>query len=82
MAWESGHAEIDVKLVNAAIVDVRIDGYKVTNPLGFQGKEIQIGVFNAFAPIVHLGALQTIAENLDLDLISIIRVRTSRWRDF
>lgn len=71
MAWESGHSEIDVKLVNAAIVDVRIDGYKVTNPLGFQGKEIQIGVFNAFAPIVHLGALQTITENLDLDLLSI-----------
>lgn len=71
MAWESGHAEIDVRLVNAAIVDVTIDGYKVTNPLGFQGKEVQIGVFNAFAPIVHLGALQTIAENLELDLLSI-----------
>lgn len=71
MSWESGYTEIDVKLVNAAIVDVRIDGYKVTNPLGFQGKEIQVGVFNAFAPIVHLGALQTIAENLDLDLLSI-----------
>jgi len=71
LAWESGHAEIDVRLVNAAIVDVRIDGYKVTNPLGFQGKEVQVGVFNAFAPIVHLGALQTIAEALDLDLLSI-----------
>lgn len=71
MSWESGYTEIDVKLVNAAIVDVRIDGYKVTNPLGFQGKEIQVGVFNAFAPIVHLGALQTIAENLELDLLSI-----------
>lgn len=71
MAWESGHSEIDVKLVNAAVVEVRIDGYKVTNPLGFQGKEVQIGVFNAFAPIVHLGALQTIAENLDLDLLAI-----------
>lgn len=71
LAWESGHAEIDVRLVNAAIVDVRIDGYKVTNPLGFQGKEVQVGVFNAFAPIVHLGALQTIAEALNLDLISV-----------
>ena len=71
LAWESGHSEIDVRLVNAAIVDVRIDGYKVTNPLGFQGKEVQVGVFNAFAPIVHLGALQTIAEALDLDLLSI-----------
>lgn len=71
LAWETGHAEIDVKLVNAAVVDVRIDGYKVTNPLGFQGKEVQVGIFNAFAPIVHLGALQTIAQNLQLDLLSI-----------
>lgn len=71
LAWETGQSEIDVRLVNAAIVEVRIDGYKVTNPLGFQGKEVQVGVFNAFAPIVHLGALQTIAEKLDLDLLSI-----------
>ena len=53
LSWETGHAEIDVKLVNAAVVDVKIDGYKVTNPLGFQGREIQVGVFNAFAPIVQ-----------------------------
>lgn len=71
LAWETGHQEIDVKLVNSAIVDVRIDGYKVTNPLGFQGKEVSVGIFNSFAPIIHLGALTTIAENLDLDLLSI-----------
>lgn len=71
LAWETGHSEIDVRLVNAAIVDVKIDGYKVTNPLGFQGKDVEVGVFNAFAPIVHLGALQTIAEELELDLLSV-----------
>ena len=71
LAFETGHKEINVKLVNSAIVDVKIDGYHVTNPLGFQGKEIEVGVFNAFAPNVHLGALQTVAESLDLDLISI-----------
>jgi len=71
LSWESGHPELDVKLVNAAIVDVRIDGYKVTNPIGFQGKQIEVSVYNSFAPIVHLGALQTIAENLGLDLLSI-----------
>lgn len=71
LAFETGHKEINVKLVNAAVVDVKIDGYHVTNPLGFQGKEIEVGVFNAFAPNVHLGALQTIAESLDLDLLSI-----------
>ena len=71
LAWETGYSEIDVKLVNSAVVDVKIDGYRVTNPIGFQGRDIQVGIFNAFAPIVHLGALQTIAEGLNLDLLSI-----------
>jgi len=71
LAFETGHKEVNVKLVNSAVVDVKIDGYHVTNPLGFQGREIEVGVFNAFAPKVHLGALQTIAESLDLDLLSI-----------
>jgi len=71
LSWETGYNEIDVKLVNGSITDVKIDGYKVTNPIGFQGKEVSIGVFNAFAPLVHLGALQTIASDLGLDLISI-----------
>ena len=71
LAWETGYREIDVRLVNSAVVDVRIDGYRVTNPVGFQGRDISIGVFNAFAPIVHLGALQTITEGLGLDLLSV-----------
>jgi cell division protein FtsA len=72
LAFETGHKELNVKLVNAAVADVKIDGYHVTNPLGFQGKELEISVFNSFAPNVHLGALQTIAESLDLDLLSIV----------
>ncbi|TSC96420.1 MAG: Actin-like ATPase involved in cell division-like protein [Candidatus Berkelbacteria bacterium Licking1014_2] len=72
LAWETGHQELDVKLVNAAIVNVKIDGYKVTNPLGFQGREIAVSVFNSFAPIVHLGALQTVVEELGLDLMSVV----------
>ena len=71
LAWETGYSEIDVRLVNSAIVDVRIDGYKVTNPIGFQGRDMSVGIFNAFAPIVHLGALQTVAEELSLDLLAI-----------
>lgn len=71
LAWETGLAEIDIKLINAAIVDVRIDGYRINNPLGFQGKEVSVGVFNAYAPLVHLGALQTIAATLNLDLLNI-----------
>ena len=71
LSWETGHNEMDVRLINAAIVDVKIDGYKITNPVGFQGKDVSISVFNAYAPLVHLGALQTIAAELSMDLLSI-----------
>ncbi|MEA1925795.1 MAG: cell division FtsA domain-containing protein [Patescibacteria group bacterium] len=71
LAWETGHKEIDVKLINATIVSVKIDGYRITNPMGFQGRDVSISVFNAYAPMVHLGALQKIADELDLELISI-----------
>ena len=68
---ETGHQEMDIKLVNTAIVDVRIDDYKVSNPIGFQGKIIEVSVYNAFAPNIHLSALQTIAEQLEFDLLSV-----------
>ncbi|MBU1151515.1 hypothetical protein KJ632_01655, partial [Patescibacteria group bacterium] len=71
LSYETGYNEIDVKLVNAAIVDTRIDGYKVTNPIGFQGKEVTLSIFNAFAPLVHFGALQTIAAEIDRELLAI-----------
>lgn len=70
ISWETGQ-DIDVKLINAAIVDVRIDGYQVTNPIGFQGKDVSVSIFNAYAPMIHLGALQTIADELHIDLLSI-----------
>lgn len=70
ISWETGQ-DIDVKLINAAIVDVRIDGYQVNNPIGFQGRDVSVSIFNAYAPMIHLGALQTIADELRIDLLSI-----------
>lgn len=71
LASETGQDEIDVQLVNAAIVGVMIDGYKVSNPLSYQGKELSVHVYNAFAPIVQLGALETVVNELGLELIAI-----------
>lgn len=64
LAVETGQEEIDVQLVNAAIVSVVIDGYKVSNPMSYQGKELSVGVYNAFAPIVQLGALESVVNEL------------------
>jgi cell division protein FtsA len=71
LAWELGGKEIDVRLVNSALVGIEIDGYKVTNPVGFQGKQVVVQLYTAFAPLIHIGALERTAEQLDLDLLAV-----------
>lgn len=68
---ETGNKDVEVKLVNSAIVSIHIDGYKVSNPIGFQGKDVAIQIYTAFAPMVHIGALERAAGELDLDLIAV-----------
>jgi cell division protein FtsA len=70
--WESGVDRLDVRLVHAAIVEMTIDGYPVSNPIGFTGAQVELHVFNAFAPMVHLGALQSVANALGLELLGVI----------
>jgi cell division protein FtsA len=72
MGQELGVPEISLKLIHSTITTVRIDGYLVTNPLDFQGKAMEITVFNTFAPLTHIGALQTIATELDLELLGTV----------
>ena len=71
IAFETGNPEVEVKLVNAAIVSIHIDGYKVSNPIGFQGKDVAIQIYTAFAPMVHIGALERTASELDLELVAV-----------
>ena len=72
ITWETGLPHVDVRLVHSAIVGASIDGYALSNPVGFQGRHVKIGIFNAFAPLVHLGALQSVASQLDLELLEIV----------
>lgn len=71
LAWELGGKEIEVRLVNSALVKIEIDGYPVTNPVGFQGRDVLVQLYTAFAPLIHIGALERTAEQLDLDLIAV-----------
>jgi cell division protein FtsA len=72
ITWETGLPNVDVRLVHAAVASAGIDGYAVSNPVGFQGRHLRISVFNAYAPLVHLGALESVVEGLGLDLIKVV----------
>jgi cell division protein FtsA len=71
LAWELGGKEVEIRLVNSALVSIEIDGYKVTNPVGFQGKEVVVQLYTAFAPMIHIGALERTAQELDIDLLAV-----------
>lgn len=71
LAWELGGKEVEIRLVNSALVGIEIDGYKVTNPIGFKGKDVVVQLYTAFAPLIHIGALERVATELDLDLLAV-----------
>lgn len=71
LSVELGGKNIDLKLVNSALISIEIDGYGVTNPIGFKGKDVSVQLYTAFAPLIHIGAIERVAEQLDLDLLTV-----------
>jgi cell division protein FtsA len=69
---ETGYPGIEVRLTNAAVISVRIDGQTVSNPIGFRGRHFSLTLFSAFAPLMQLGALEAVAQGLDLTLLAIV----------
>lgn len=69
---ETGYPNVEVRLTNASVISVRIDGQSVRNPIDFRGRNLELTVFSSFAPLMQLGALETVARGLDLTLISIV----------
>lgn len=68
---ELGGKDVDIQLINSALVRMEIDGYTVTNPIGFQGKEVTVQLYTAFAPLIHIGAIEQVVQQLDMDLIAV-----------
>ena len=71
IALETGNKDVEVKLVNSALVGIHIDGYKISNPIGFQGRDVAVQIYTAFAPMVHIGALERVADELSLELLAV-----------
>ncbi len=60
VALETNNENIDVRLINSAIVSLTIDGYKVSNPIGFKGAEVSMLIYTAFAPLIHVAAIEKV----------------------
>jgi len=69
---ERSYGELEARLVHSAITGVRMDGYPVTTPIGFTGKNLEVTVFNTFAPMTQIGAVETVIRELDLELAAAV----------
>jgi cell division protein FtsA len=72
LEMERSYGQVEARLVQSAITQVRMDGYPVANPIGYQGTNLEVTVFNTFAPITQIGAVQTVARDLDLELSGMV----------
>lgn len=71
VALETDNPDVEVRLINSAIVSLTIDGYKVSNPIGFKGSDLVIQFYTAYAPLVHISAIEKVCAELDLDLLAV-----------
>lgn len=71
IADETNNPNVEVRLINSAIVSINIDGYKISNPIGFKGTDIVIQFYTAFAPLIHISAIEKVCAELSLDLLAV-----------
>ena len=71
VALETDNKNVEVRLINSAIVSLTIDGYKISNPIGFKGSDVVIQFYTAFAPLIHVAAIEKVCAELNLDLLTV-----------
>lgn len=71
IADETNNPDVEVRLINSAIVSITIDGYKISNPIGFKGTDVVLQFYTAFAPLVHISAIEKVCAELSLDLLAV-----------
>lgn len=62
----------EMKLVTTSITSITVDGQKLSNPVGFTGKNIKLRIINIFVPISHANMIQNIGRGLGKNIISLI----------
>lgn len=71
IADETNNPDVEIRLINSAIVSISIDGYKISNPIGFKGTDVVIQFYTAFAPLVHISAIEKVCAELSLELLAV-----------
>jgi len=61
----------EIELMDVNVVDFCIDGYRITNPIGFKGQKIKIIISNFCVSTDYLNAIREIVGRLGLGLMKL-----------
>jgi len=64
--------ESQMKLITTSLTSITIDGKKVSNPIGFTGKNVSLTVCNVFIPTTTFHLYTSIARNIDKKVLSYV----------
>ncbi len=68
---DEGAAADEVTVLDTALVEMCVDGHRVTDPVGFRGQVLDVVVFNVVAPDGLLAALDAVAEGLEVEPLAL-----------
>jgi len=74
LAAETEFCETDAKLIDGSIVDIKVDGHPISDPIGFQGQNICLTVFNSYTSLPWLNNLNKLANDLKLKMVGLCPV--------
>lgn len=77
ISQKTGYLDVDMKLITSSITDMYVDGFKVSNPLWFTGREIELSVLNIFIPASRYHIIESLGNHLGKNILSIIPLEFS-----
>ena len=72
LAGQLGASKADVSLIGAEVMDIKVGGHSVSDPLGFYGDTLSITLFNALVRKQHVAIMDRLAEHLELEVLSLV----------
>jgi len=67
-----GVSKAEVVLLAAEVMDIKVDGHSVSNPVGFYGSTLSVTLFNALARSQSMGIVERLSEHLELEILRAI----------
>ncbi|MBP8016559.1 hypothetical protein KAZ01_00990 [Candidatus Gracilibacteria bacterium] len=72
-----GIIDSEMKLITTSLVSIYLDGQRVSNPIGFSGKNIKLNLINVFSPISKFDIIKNVIRDINKNLISIVPISIS-----